>query len=141
MNYKPRETEPSWYQRASSASFSPDSAEGKGRKREVKNHDTDVVGRPQSNFRLLTHSLGHVPPRPLDSLHPDAQLIQRGFHAAGFYQSTILGVLALKTKAAFDDAYWAGKTPAEVGPVTPTGGTPWMPEANRWLGLREIAKS
>jgi len=69
---------------------------------------------------------------------PDAQLIQRGLHVEGYYTGTFLGVPGPKTQAAYD-AYHVGKAPAAVIPVTPALGTPWMTEANRWLGLREIA--
>lgn len=72
---------------------------------------------------------------------PDAQLIQRGLHGTGHYQGTFLGVPGPKTQAAYD-AYWAGQSPAAVAPVIPlVGGVPWMREADRWLGLREIAGS
>lgn len=72
---------------------------------------------------------------------PDAQLIQRGLHAAGYYEGTFLGVPAAKTQAAYD-AYWSGQKPGTAVPVIPThGGTPWMREADRWLGLKEIPGS
>lgn len=60
---------------------------------------------------------------------PDAQLIQRGLAATGHYTGTFFGIPGPKTQAAYD-AYRAGLTP---------GSLPWMTEANRWLGLREIA--
>lgn len=70
---------------------------------------------------------------------PDAQLIQRGLHAAGYYQGTFLGVPGAKTQAAYD-AYWAGQSPGTPAPgiLAEQRGTPWMKEADRWLGLREI---
>lgn len=71
---------------------------------------------------------------------PDAQLIQRGLHATGHYEGTFLGVPGPKTQAAYD-AYWSGQQPGTAAPVLATGGTPWMREAERWLGLKEIAGS
>ena len=69
---------------------------------------------------------------------PDAQLIQRGLYATGHYRGTFLGVPGPKTQAAYD-AYWEDAAPGTAIPVIPTaGGTPWMTEANRWLGLKEI---
>lgn len=83
---------------------------------------------------------------------PDAQLIQRGLHATGHYQGTFLGVPGPKTQAAYD-AYRAGLPPGSVlvfpppAPPAPgvlggaAAGTPWMREADRWLGLKEIPGS
>jgi uncharacterized protein (TIGR02594 family) len=71
---------------------------------------------------------------------PDAQLVQRGLYATGHYQGTFLGVPGPKTQAAYD-AYWEGNPTTAVVPVTPGTGVPWMREADRWLGLREIAGS
>lgn len=71
---------------------------------------------------------------------PDAQLIQRGLHALGYYQGTFLGVPGPKTEAAYD-TYLSGRPPGSPAPApaVPAGGVPWMREADRWLGLREIA--
>jgi uncharacterized protein (TIGR02594 family) len=71
---------------------------------------------------------------------PDAQLIQRGLHAEGYYQGTFLGVPGPKTQAAYD-AYWSGQKPGTAAPVLTAGGTPWMRETDRWLGLKEIGGS
>lgn len=71
---------------------------------------------------------------------PDAQLIQRGLHATGHYQGSFLGIPGPKTQLAYD-AYLEGIAPGTPAPVTPSGSTPWMRQANRWLGLREIAGS
>lgn len=74
---------------------------------------------------------------------PDAQLIQRGLHATGHYRGTFLGVPGPLTQAAYD-AYRAGLAPGERAPTpvpAASAALPWMREADRWIGLREIPGS
>lgn len=72
---------------------------------------------------------------------PDAQLIQRGLAETGHYtHGTFFGVPGPKTQAAYD-AYRAGREPGETASPVVGPAVPWMREADRWIGLREIKGS
>lgn len=64
---------------------------------------------------------------------PDAVLVQHGLKALGFYSGTTLGQPGENTIAAYE-AYQASLEPAVEG----SSSLPWMEEAWKWNGLKEI---
>lgn len=65
----------------------------------------------------------------------DAVLIQQGLAALGLYQGTFLGKPGPQTQEAYNLYHGQSATPPS------TTSLPWIDEARKWLGLKEIAGS